>query len=220
MATIWSPPPLAAACGFSTTSLLCASWTIAFRNLPSTFSRRRQPFASTGTIILTRRCNARCPASQNPSDGAILYYSLNSPPKGEITLDVLDEKGNRVRHFSSIPEKESLPPANVPEYWFYPPDQFAHYAQESTASCGTFAIRTQRRLPFGFFGEHLDYTEYTLPDHAVPGETPRFQPPGPLVSPGTYDLVLTVDGQVVSPEIARRCRSAYSHLSRGLCCAV
>ncbi len=50
-------------------------------------------------------------------------------------------------------------------------------------------------LPFGFFGERLDYTEYTLPDHAVPGETPRFQPPGPFVSPGTYEVVLTVEGK-------------------------
>jgi hypothetical protein len=50
-------------------------------------------------------------------------------------------------------------------------------------------------LPFGFFGERLEYTEYTLPDHAVPGATPRFQPPGPFVSPGTYELVLTVAGK-------------------------
>jgi hypothetical protein len=41
----------------------------------------------------------------------------------------------------------------------------------------------------------MEYTEYTLPDHAVPGETPRFQPPGPVVPPGTYELVLTVDGK-------------------------
>ncbi len=132
------------------------------------------------------------PSAQNPPDGALLYYSLTSPPKGEITLDVLDEKGTRVRHFSSVPEKESLPSANVPEYWFYPPD-----CLPTTTGINRFVwdLRYPHPviLPFGFFGEHLDYTEYTLPDHAVPGETPRFQPPGPLVPPGTYDLVLTVD---------------------------
>ena len=134
------------------------------------------------------------PASKNPPDGAILYYSLNSRPKGEITLDVLDEKGTRVRHFSSMPAEESLPPANVPEYWFYPPDSLP-----TTTGINRFVWDLRyahpTALPFGFFGERLEYTEYTLPDHAVPGETPQFQPPGMLVTPGTYDLVLTVDGK-------------------------
>ncbi|HEY2120703.1 MAG TPA: hypothetical protein VGH37_16050 [Candidatus Acidoferrum sp.] len=134
------------------------------------------------------------PASQNPPDGAILYYALSSPPKGEITLDVLDQKGTRVRRFSSIPAKESLPPANVPEYWFYPPASLP-----TAAGINRFVwdlhYPPPTALPYGFFGEHLDYTEYTLPDHAVPGETPRFQPPGPVVAPGTYDLVLTVEGK-------------------------
>jgi len=134
------------------------------------------------------------PASQNPPDGAILYYSLASAPKGEITLDVLDEQGHAIRHFSSIPEKESLPPANVPEYWFYPP-----ISLPTAAGINRFVWDLRyphpAALPFGFFGERLAYTEYTLPDHAVPGETPRFQPPGPFVSPGNYDLVLAVDGK-------------------------
>ncbi len=134
------------------------------------------------------------PASQNPPDGAILYYSLAAPPKGEITLDVLDQKGTRIRHFSSIPAKESLPPANVPEYWFYPP-----VSLPTAAGINRFIwdlrYPAPTALPYGFFGEHLEYTEYTLPDHAIPGETPRFQPPGPLVSPGSYSLVLTVQGQ-------------------------
>jgi photosystem II stability/assembly factor-like uncharacterized protein len=134
------------------------------------------------------------PASQNSPDGAILYYSLASPPKSEITLDVFDQTGTRVRHLSSIPSKENLPPANVPEYWFYRP-----VSLPAAAGINRFVwdlrYPAPSALPYGFFGEHLDYTEYTLPDHAVPGETPRFQPPGPVVPPGTYDLVLTVGGK-------------------------
>lgn len=133
-------------------------------------------------------------ASKNPPDGAIVYYYLTSPAKSEITLDVLDEKGGRIEHFSSIAKQESLPAANVPEYWFYPPT-----ALPTAAGINRFVWNLQyphpTTLPFGFFGERLEYTEYTLPDHAVPGETPRFQPPGPFVSPGTYDLLLTVDGK-------------------------
>jgi len=134
------------------------------------------------------------PASSNPPDGAILYYSLSAPASSEISLDVLDAKGNRIRHFSSIPEQESLPPANVPEYWFYPP---AALPTATGINRFVWDLRYPHpaALPFGFFGERLDYTEYTLPDHAVPGATPRFQPPGPFVSPGTYELVLTVAGK-------------------------
>jgi hypothetical protein len=61
------------------------------------------------------------PMAQNPPDGALLYYFFNSPPKGEITLDVLDSQGTRVARFSNVPAKESALPANVPELWFYPP---------------------------------------------------------------------------------------------------
>jgi photosystem II stability/assembly factor-like uncharacterized protein len=134
------------------------------------------------------------PASPNPPDGAILNYYLNAPPKGAITLDVLDEKGNRIRQFSSVSPKESLPPANVPEYWFAPPASLP-----TAAGVNRFVwdlrLPHPTALPYGFFGERLEYMEYTLPDHAVPGDTPRFQPPGPVVAPGTYELVLNVDGK-------------------------
>jgi hypothetical protein len=50
-------------------------------------------------------------------------------------------------------------------------------------------------LAYGYFGGKLDYIEYTLPDHAILGQTPRRQPPGALVPPGTYEAVLTVDGK-------------------------
>ncbi|HEX8872468.1 MAG TPA: hypothetical protein VF758_06865, partial [Candidatus Acidoferrum sp.] len=135
---------------------------------------------------------ADMPAAKNPPDGAILYYSLGATPKSEITLDVLDEKGTRVRHFSSLPATESLPPANVPEYWFAPP---ASLPTAAGVNRFVWDLRYPHptALPYGFFGERLEYTEYTLPDHAVPGETPRFQPPGPVVPPGTYELVLTLD---------------------------
>jgi photosystem II stability/assembly factor-like uncharacterized protein len=134
------------------------------------------------------------PAAQNPPDGAVLYYSLDSDAKREITLDVRTEQGALIQHFSSIPSTESLPPANVPEFWFYPSIKVPT-AKGLNRFVWDLRYRHPTALPYGFFGERLDYIEYTLPDHAVPGATPRFQPPGPLVSPGTYDLVLTVEGK-------------------------
>lgn len=135
------------------------------------------------------------PAAQNPPDGAILYYYLPSAPRGALTLDVLDEKGIRLRHFSSIAEKESSLPANVPEYWFAAPGSLPA-APGVNRFVWDLRLSHPTALPYGFFGERLEYSEYTLPDHAVPGETPRFQPPGPLVPPGTYELVLTVEGKL------------------------
>jgi len=166
------------------------------------------------------------PTSQNPPDGAIIYYSFASPPNGEITLDVLDQKGTRIQHFSSISEEESLPPANVPEYWFYPPTSLPT-ALGINRFVWDLRYPHPTSLPFGFFGERLEYTEYTLPDHAVPGETPRFQPPGPFVVPGVYELVLTVNGRsyrqklTVDPDprihISAADYAAQFALSRNLC---
>jgi hypothetical protein len=54
---------------------------------------------------------------------------------------------------------------------------------------------TPTTLPYGYYGELLEYTEYTLADHAVPGLTPREQPRGPLVVPGKYSVALTYAGE-------------------------
>jgi hypothetical protein len=50
-------------------------------------------------------------------------------------------------------------------------------------------------LPYNYYGALIDYTEYTLADHAIPGQTPRYQPQGPLAVPGAYTVVLTVGGK-------------------------
>ena len=134
------------------------------------------------------------PAAPNPPDGAIIDYFLKSAPKGEITLDVLDDKGAVVRHHSSSPADEPIPPANVPDWWFAP-----NPSLPTTPGLHRFVWDLRyphpTALPYGYFGERLQYTEYTVPDHAVPGETPRYQPPGPLAAPGMYTLVLNVDGK-------------------------
>ena len=134
------------------------------------------------------------PASENPPDGAILYYSLKNNAKGEVTLDVLDAKGNRVRHYSSKIAPSKSPVGNAPDYWFAPPAVL-----DTTPGLHRFVwdVRTEDplTLTYGYFGGKLDYIEYTLADHAILGQTPRQQPPGALVPPGTYETVLTADGK-------------------------
>jgi len=134
------------------------------------------------------------PASQNPPDGAILHYFLKSAAKNEVTLDVLDSKGNRIRHYSSETPAASGLVGNAPDYWFAPAAVLA-----ATPGLHRFVwnVRTEDplTLTYGYFGGKLDYIEYTLPDHSIPGQTPRQQPPGALAPPGTYEAVLTVDGK-------------------------
>jgi photosystem II stability/assembly factor-like uncharacterized protein len=134
------------------------------------------------------------PAARNPADGAVIQYFQKNAAKGDLALDILDAKGELVRHYSSVPTKEINAPPNVPEYWFYPP---AALPNEAGINRFIWDLRypTPTALPYGYFGARLKYTEYTLPDHAIPGETPRLQPPGPLVPPGSYDLVFSREGK-------------------------
>jgi hypothetical protein len=57
----------------------------------------------------------------------------------------------------------------------------------------------------------------------VPGQTPRHQPPGPLVAPGSYEVVLTVDGKTYrQPLVVRpdpRVRATQSDLEAQLALA-
>ena len=133
------------------------------------------------------------PHGDNPPEGAIIYYYLKAPAR-EITLEVHDANGNIVRRFSSSTPPPDKRAANVPEYWFAPPDVLT-----TNAGLNRFAWNLEWEHPdaltYNFRGRHIDYIEYTLPDHAVPGKTPRYQPPGPLAAPGKYEVVLTVDGK-------------------------
>lgn len=133
------------------------------------------------------------PHSENPPEGAIIYYYLKSPAK-QVSLQIFDARKNLVRRFSSAPQPKDTRLANVPDYWFAPPDILTTHA-----GLNRFAWNLEwphpDALTYNFRGRHIDYIEYTLPDHAVPGRTPRYQPPGPLAVPGDYTLVLTVDGK-------------------------
>ena len=137
--------------------------------------------------------SADMPHGDNPPEGAILYYYLKSPAK-EITLEIRDARGEVVREFSSKAEVRDNIPRNVPDYWFAPPEVLTTNAGLNRFSWN-LTWPHPNTLTYNFRGRHINYVEYTLPDHAVPGNTPIDQPPGPLVAPGNYEIVLTVDGR-------------------------
>jgi hypothetical protein len=91
----------------------------------------------------------------------------------------------------------------VPEYWFAPPT-----ALTKVAGVNRFAWNLRyappATLPYGYYGKLLEYTEYTLADHAIPGETPREQPQGPFVAPGKYTAELRYEGKtIVQPFVVK-----------------
>ena len=129
------------------------------------------------------------PAGQNPPDGAIIDYYFKNAPTGELTLTISDDKGAVVATYSSDPKPIDIPPANAPEYWFAHPTALTKAAGMSRF-VWDLRYPAPKTLPYGYFGALLGYTEYTLSDHAVPSDTPRLQPQGPLVAPGRYNLKL------------------------------
>jgi len=134
------------------------------------------------------------PAGKNPPDGAIIDYFLKSGSVRGIKLSIYDSQNNLVREFSTTPPSFDTAPANVPSYWFAPPTVLS-----TNAGLNRFVwdlrFPSPKTLRYGYFNEKLDYIEYTLADHAIPGEFPHEQPEGPYVVPGEYSLVLTVNGQ-------------------------
>ena len=133
------------------------------------------------------------PAGENPPDGAILDYFLKTAAT-DAELVISDESGTEVRRFSTRDKPPVLPLPNVPSYWFAPDNPLPAAAGRNRF---IWDLRTAppQTLPYSFGGEVLEYTEYTLAEHAIPGNTPRRQPLGPLVLPGKYTLALTVGGQ-------------------------
>ena len=141
------------------------------------------------------------PVGQNPPDGAILDYYLKSAPAGEITLTMTDARGAIVRRYTSTAPPAPTLASNVPEYWFAPP-----VALPKGAGLNRFAWNLRypnpKVLPFGYFGGFLKYVEYTLADHAIPGQTPREQPEGALVAPGEYVATLEAGGKTYRQPLA------------------
>jgi len=138
------------------------------------------------------------PAGENAPEGAIIYYHLNAATSGPISLSIRDSAGNLVRQYTNVAPPAALMP-NVPTYWFAPPEGLP-------TTAGLHRVLWDLRypdpqtLPYGYYGNLLTYTEYTLTWHAVKGHTPRVQPPGPIAIPGTYHVELKVDGHTYTRE--------------------
>ncbi len=115
----------------------------------------------------------RQPVGENPPAGAIIDYFFKSPPKDEVTLDILDGQGKLVRHLSSKEKKEN----DQPPEW---PDR----------------VERPKTIPanegMNRFAWDLRYNDpIQTPGAFYPGDGPK----GPLALPGDYQIKMTVAGK-------------------------
>jgi hypothetical protein len=125
------------------------------------------------------------PAGENPPDGAMIDYSLGKDVQGAITLEIKDEHGNIVRHYSSAePAPTPEPKLKIPRYWVRPPQVLS-------------AVPGLHRFLWDLHGQPLSETEPVYPMTAVEHETAP-QPTAPWMLPGNYAIALTTSGTTVT----------------------
>jgi len=115
----------------------------------------------------------RHPVGDNPPPGAMIDYYLNTAPKEEVSLDILDNSGKVVRHLSSKEKKEAEQPAEWPD-----------------------RVERVKTIPakegMNRFAWDLRYDDPTQ----IPGSFySSTGPKGPLALPGDYQVKLTVGGK-------------------------
>jgi photosystem II stability/assembly factor-like uncharacterized protein len=115
----------------------------------------------------------RLPVGENPPHGTVVYYYFQSAPKGEVTLDILNDKGEMVRQYSNSEKKEAETPPEWPD--LQPPEQKI----PSAAGMNRFAWDLRYEGP-----------------HKLPGEVgAEFRSRGPMAPPGNYQVRLTAEGK-------------------------
>ncbi|HEY0368574.1 MAG TPA: sialidase family protein, partial [Chthoniobacterales bacterium] len=115
----------------------------------------------------------RQPVGDNPPPGAMIDYYFKAAAKDEVTMDIVDSRGQLVRHLSNKEKKDN----DQPEEW---PDR----------------VKSAKTIPadegMNRFAWDLRYEDpVQTPGAFYSGEGPR----GPKVMPGDYQVKLTVAGK-------------------------
>jgi photosystem II stability/assembly factor-like uncharacterized protein len=122
------------------------------------------------------------PAGDNPPDGAVIDYYLQSESAGPVTLEIQDSAGKVVRSYSSADKPEPVDPAlTIPTYWVRP-------AQVLSGAAGAHSfVWDMHYAPVP--GIEPEYPIAAVPHNTAP------QPTSPWVMPGDYTIVLTMNGK-------------------------
>ena len=116
---------------------------------------------------------------QNPPDGAVIDYYLQNAPSGEVTIDILDGRGNVIRHFTSSKSAST----EDEDMGAGPSDQVPH-ALPVKPGMNRYVWNLRGNPP-----ESL----VTGPHPALGGAAL-----GPLVLPGSYQVRLSVNGNALT----------------------
>ena len=125
------------------------------------------------------------PHAENPPTGVCLYYTLAAKPAGPVTIEIVDRKGNVVRHMTSTPPAPYADPKpEIAPYWI-------GKRQPLPTEVGLNRTNWDVRFddPVAFVHDAQDVMQASV------GGTPEAVP-GPLAKPGRYTVRLTVDGKV------------------------
>lgn len=122
------------------------------------------------------------PAGENPPDGAVIDYYLEKNSTGPVRLDIKDDQGNVIRHYSSTDKIEPVKDTNnVPAYWIRPP-------QRLSGAAG------MHRFTWDLHYQPIPSDESEYPIAAVYRNTAP-SPDSPWALPGNYSVVLNVGGK-------------------------
>jgi photosystem II stability/assembly factor-like uncharacterized protein len=120
------------------------------------------------------------PTANNPPNGAVIDYHLNASAN-HVKLEILDDKQNLVRTFSSGDATEQKrPAAPIADRWLPKPEIL-----ETTPGMHRFVWNLAWGTPTGKTADQSNEYEY---------RSPR----GPRAIPGTYQVRLTVDDKIVT----------------------
>jgi len=129
--------------------------------------------------------NRELPHAPNPPYGAIIYYYLSQPPRGEVTLKIFDAAGHLCRTISSTPPPP-IQGALYTDYWLATPE-----SRSLPTSVGMHRVNWDLRYDDPpAFSHDLQNQMDGAEGLTTPG------PHGPQALPGTYTLKLMVDGVV------------------------
>lgn len=119
------------------------------------------------------------PAGENPPDGAVIDYYLKSDAK-EVSLEILTDKNEVIRKYSSNDKPYAIPELNIPLYWIRPQQILS-------------AAKGHHRFLWDVKYQPLN-VEVSFPMSAIYQNTAP-EPTAPWAMPGNYQVRLVVDGQ-------------------------
>ncbi|HTZ97797.1 MAG TPA: hypothetical protein VMB18_15455 [Terriglobales bacterium] len=110
----------------------------------------------------------------NPPPGAIIYYWLKDKPKGEVTIEIVDSRGQLVRKYSSNQIQPLDEPADPEDK---KPEKQIKPEQGMNALLWDLRYEPAHYVPDYYLWEYKDGSK------------------GPLAMPGTYEVRITADGK-------------------------